>query len=343
MMPCNVRALLVAVSAGVVAVGCVDEAVPLDQSSQALDYKVRESLNGLVPWSGEGGLWTAGTWNALNWSDEVWDDFRYSALRGHRIPEEIVAALDDETMMPDGRRRRQHVDAFLGYVVGCALAGKEGDRLADTVTIETPAGFLYRYEGNVGVAREWASPRTTMRLTPTPHMQQEEPGCDDECHKWVSACLGAHINSYGWNVMISMAATDNDGLGIRPEPLRAEYAFEEGAYYGRALQATSELYSCTGVDMAEADVAPWVPTDGSLMSVMQSYASVRICGTEHADRCNVTHVGRCDRAGSFDFCAAADDGYDSCRDSLLLGGEIFPEAITVFLDNGLPTTEQRKH
>jgi hypothetical protein len=142
---------------------------------------------------------------------------------------------------------------FVRYAYSCAMPpGK-----SMTLTIN---GDAVTFEGALGLAPEWGEDNGT---------------CNDDCKRWVSACLLARTNAYGAHVEISIraprsifqASGDVDSLERTkylqivedPDPTKDEgtlFPLREGAYFGNifnsavASDGTSvhdpKYYACAG-------------------------------------------------------------------------------------------------
>jgi hypothetical protein len=102
------------------------------------------------------------------------------------------------------------------YLVACGLpAGKS---------------FVYNgitFPGKFGLASSWqTSPLTSTQI------------------RWVTACLLAHVNADGRNVVVSFRGPT--GALATTSTERSAYPKEEGAYFGNVLAGTQRKYSCKG-------------------------------------------------------------------------------------------------
>jgi hypothetical protein len=172
----------------------------------------------------------------------------------------------------------------LSYMVGCALPDGQD------ISLEID-GDAYTFHGQLGLAPEWG---------------EEDGACDEDCQRWVTACLLARVNASGEHVVISVRG-QHPALTVEAHELK-DYAWREGAYYGNlfasAGQAEPELYAC-------------ISSGGSL---------ARVCGAS-LDRCPMTVMGECDqvcdgqgRHHSFKRCEGTSESE-------------YRQAITVFLPN----------
>jgi serine/threonine protein kinase len=149
-------------------------------------------------------------------------------------------------------------------------------------------GVAYRYQGNFGVTPEWLDRALT---------ETEE--------RWLSACLIAHVNGLGENVLISMRA---EGIVGADEAERASHPVHEGAFFGSFGQA--RLFSCFAEEAEEA------------MALSPDRAR-RLC-TDRDNVCSIESVGACESV-----CATYVDGYgwSDCE----AGGAVYAEVMNVYL------------
>jgi hypothetical protein len=78
-------------------------------------------------------------------------------------------------------------------------------------------------------------------------VEHKYPGtCDEECQRWVSACMLARTNAYGVSVPLSIRSRSHDVL--RPvDALEDEaYRFQEGAFWGNLFAESPQMYACYG-------------------------------------------------------------------------------------------------
>jgi hypothetical protein len=139
---------------------------------------------------------------------------------------------------------------FAQYAYSCALP--PGKHL--TLTIN---GSAVNFDGQLGLAPEW-----------------ETGPCNDDCKRWVSACLLARVNKYGEHVQLSLRApraqflADGDmdayertkylELVTDPDPTLDEstlFPLREGAYFGNVFDTEApggillhapKYYACAG-------------------------------------------------------------------------------------------------
>ena len=115
----------------------------------------------------------------------------------------------------------QH-DEVMRYVIRCAVPQGE----VRTYTSPT-TGLTYTWQGGLGVAPAWA------QGTPATVVEQQV----------VSACLAAHVNTYGYNVPISITGLKGDGtpLAYSREEDRT-FGLREACFFGN-LFTNEGLYA----------------------------------------------------------------------------------------------------
>jgi hypothetical protein len=142
---------------------------------------------------------------------------------------------------------------FVRYAYSCAMPPGQ------TMTL-TINGEAVTFEGSLGLAPEWGEDNGT---------------CNDDCKRWVSACLLARTNAYGAHVEISIRAPrsifqangDVDSLERTkylqivedPDPTKDEgtlFPLREGAYFGNIFNSKlapdgtlvhdPKYYACAG-------------------------------------------------------------------------------------------------
>lgn len=136
-------------------------------------------------------------------------------------------------------------DEVMRYLIRCAVPAGE----VRTYTSPT-TGLTRSWQGGLGVAPAWA------QGTPATVVEQQV----------VSACLAAHVNTYGYNVPISVTGLKGDGL---PLPYSTEeeraYGIREACYFGNLF---------TGEGIYAANDQPWLPA---------MLSTPRRCGWSHKD------------------------------------------------------------
>lgn len=181
-------------------------------------------------------------------------------------------------------------DELLGYAAHCALASDQ------TLRVDGHRGEK-RLPGALGLAPDWLHDR-----------------CDDECRRWVSACLVAHANVPGKSVPIFLRARHP---AVGAEPGATEFSYQEGAFYGNLLVAADaplEMYVCLGRSVARDILSRTLP--GDIDDELDDYVSDRLCKTN--DGCGVTVTGFCEHDEHAELIACDSDGgrdgaYGQCR------------------------------
>ncbi|AUX46033.1 uncharacterized protein SOCE26_075360 [Sorangium cellulosum] len=210
---------------------------------------------------------------------------------------------------------------LLAYVIRCALP--EGQSLSGAY-----GGVTYTFQGVVGLAPEW-------RSRPLAPVGQ----------RWVTACLLAHVNGYGAQVLISLRGEHAALEATSTE--RAQFDVQEAAFYGNLFDSGSDdddddgddgdgddggtargLYACAGATV-----------QAQCGATSMSYMPRRSCSTNGG--CALSFAGPCrDEARparqacentSAEFvedCFAKARGSDDESDDRLK----YPEVITVYLN-----------
>jgi hypothetical protein len=237
---------------------------PTGRTSAQLATKNGLTENGLT----ENGLTENGlTENGLTENGLTENGLTENGLTENGLTENGLTALDLMKADPN-------VIAFVQYLYSCAMpkgahmeltfehTGEDGGLTNDPVS----------FDGAIGLAPEWGL--------------RNDSKCDDNCQKWVSACILARVNAYGQHVDISLRAprgifagaadggvgADSDALG-RTDGLKLSsldggvdtvdggvdeadvYPLREGAYYGNIFATVPsgtlnikrpKFYACSG-------------------------------------------------------------------------------------------------
>jgi hypothetical protein len=201
----------------------------------------------------------------------------------------------------------------VAYLALCAL-----DR--GTELVVDAAGDEVSFPGLYGLAPEWVS--------------QE---CGLSCQRWVSACLVAHANAFGYRVPISLRGK-HPGL-VWDEAIEADYPLQEGAFYGNLFDAEEPVaYACAGralIDFDDDFGGDWTFADGA-----DRYLTQRICST--GQPCGLENTGLChlpsEVANELASACATDAGeasyYGGCRKTAagpVHGASTVDEVITTYL------------
>jgi len=119
------------------------------------------------------------------------------------------------------------------YVIRCAVPKGQNRTFTST------AGVTYVWAGGLGLAVQWALGR--------PASQHEQ--------QLISACLGAHVNKFGINELISVLGYDISGVAI---PLGTtelnDYPVREGCFFGNLF---------TGEGVFAGNDSVWLPSNSS--------------------------------------------------------------------------------
>jgi hypothetical protein len=185
--------------------------------------------------------WNTNGWNTNGWNTNGWSTRAWNVSASGSITDSIFLSGLNAT--------GANYNAWtMGYLVRCALP--PGDCVSAVV-----GGVTRSWCGRLGLAPEW---KTT--------------GLSPSSQRWVSACMGAHFNRYGYHIRISVRgpsiALDQNELGDAP--------YQEAAFIGNLFDGTG-LLACRGVDLSE------------LVSLDQYLA--RVCGL---DQCpTIGYLGGC--------------------------------------------------
>lgn len=164
---------------------------------------------------------------------------------------------------------------LIAYAVECALP--EGEAL----TLTDAAGVPHTFPGLAGLAPELA-----------------DDACDEDCQRWVSACVLARTNAEGTSVAIELVA-DHDAIGFDPT-----FPHREGAFFGNLVGAFPRMYACWGEDV---DVA---------------VSAGRVCASSTGN-CVIDVLGPCSEVCAFD----VEGAFLGCSD----GEEVYDHVITTYV------------
>jgi hypothetical protein len=170
---------------------------------------------------------------------------------------------------------------LLTYLARCALSSTQ-------VGLVTHKHATHRLPGSLGLAPAWRDRAMT---------QSEQ--------RWVSACIGAHINHFGVSIPISVRGSHPALDTLTPEEID-QFTLHEGGFFGNLFRRDIGLFACaSGEPLNEFPVGEF-----------------RVCtqpiGDGEATRCGFRYVGQCADA--------------SAPVSTPLGD--FEEVISVYLDPG---------
>ena len=139
----------------------------------------------------------------------------------------------------------------------------------------------------------------------------KESSCDQECQRWITACLLAHANGLSQPVPISLHGP-HPGL---PEPI-VGFDYQDAAFYGNVF--LGELFACSGGLLSG--------NDGALV---ESILTGRICGLSQA--CDLTYTGFCAELPGLGGACQFDGGYSLGFSECQGASTIYLEVITTYL------------
>lgn len=129
------------------------------------------------------------------------------------------------------------------YVVECALDADQSVTVVD-------GDMTFTFEGLMGLAPEW-----------------ETQACDQDCRRWVSACLLARTNETGAKVDIFVQSEHPTmGFGVAPE-----FPQYEATFFGDVFADPPAMHACVG----------------SEPGITSAAAQGRTCA-QHPDQCGFT-------------------------------------------------------
>ncbi|PTL84570.1 hypothetical protein DAT35_05705 [Vitiosangium sp. GDMCC 1.1324] len=162
------------------------------------------ALLGLT-WTGEARAEPDDSGSEIRWGNGGKKDaFLYNALStNHQAnPVMVSVPLKDEyyaSTTPAVELRYQLEDPnareFMKYLVSCAL------EKGQTLSYKDRLGEAHTWEGAIGLCPEWAKDKAS-----------------ESCQKWVSACILARVNAYGYRVQLMMRGEHPSAPGLTPRP-----------------------------------------------------------------------------------------------------------------------------
>jgi hypothetical protein len=172
---------------------------------------------------------------------------------------------------------------FLKYVVSCALP-------ADASFDLSIDGATTTFAGGLGLAPQWG---------------EKGGSCDEECQRWVSACVLSRVDFLGVARPISVRgpspALKTTFMELRDFPAR------EATYFGNLWADGAPKFACLSPGQKEIE---------------------RVCG-DSLDNCPMAVVGSCARACAYE---GLTGGFVNCSSSgKARKPEIYHESVTVFL------------
>lgn len=208
------------------------------------------------------------------------------------------------TLAPNGLLQSKDGRDALTYILRCALP------VGKTLTAQVGAK-VYIYSGLIGIAPEWL----TQPLTQTGR-------------RWMTACLLAHVNAYGQEVLISLRG-NKSALAVTADEA-ADFTLQEMSFYGDIFKESGEpeMYACAGYGLQDA-----------CPSILDNYQPRRAC--KAGTTCAITVPGPCYDISALqtDSCESASaSSYNKCHATVTLRGfpwpanaPVFNEVVTVYL------------
>jgi hypothetical protein len=202
----------------------------------------------------------------------------------------------------------EHVE----YLALCAL-----DRGTELVTRDS-AGAEVSFPGLYGLAPEWVN-----------------DGCGPSCQRWMTACLVAHANAFGYRVEISLRGAHPGFAWDRD--IEAGYPVQEGAFYGNVFDREQPVaYACAGRALVDFDQEALDP-DGRVGEVgPDEYLTRRVCTA--GGPCGLEQTGLCHFLEDLVSTCAVDAGedrfYGDCSTAAagsITGAPTIGEVITTYL------------
>ncbi|QRN96682.1 hypothetical protein JRI60_48160 [Archangium violaceum] len=176
------------------------------------------ALMGLT-WAGEAGATRWG--NGLN----TWD-LRFNALSANPeanarmvqapLRADIYALWTGDSVLRD-QLEDSSARAFMQYVVACALEPSQ------TLSWTDRAGRYYKWKGELGLCPAWAS-----------------GAASEQCQRWVSACVLARNNAWGYRVLFSARGD----LGYAPAVFTPQPTVNTDAYQRLTHQPVASTLGC---------------------------------------------------------------------------------------------------
>ena len=199
-------------------VGCTAQIGEIQNDAPELDeFETEMSSQGLTTNNGLNTINGLNTSNGLNTMNGLYTSNGLNTTNGLR---------DGVGLMASSAGR-----ATLSYLVKCALpAGKR-------ITKKDQNGTTHTFNGAVGVAPAW-----------------ETGACNDQCQRWISACMLAHINTAGTPLPIWVVANPAKQPHIG-WARSSTYPNQEGSFFGNIFTSPPRAYYCGGRNINAAAVA----------------------------------------------------------------------------------------
>ena len=124
------------------------------------------------------------------------------------------------------------------YIVSCALPAGQSVSFAALPIPKSLIKFKFTFPGEIGMAPEWAT-----------------GACDENCQRWISACVLARVNAYGVSVQINLYGNNAAISGLillKPKGIGPlETLYSEGIFYGNIFRIYPVLASCQSPNAVE--------------------------------------------------------------------------------------------
>ena len=182
-------------------------------------------------WNGStwnGSTWNGSTWNGSTWNGSTWNGSTWNGVTFNTVPYlPSLPIVDGElthlglvsggaTLPAPGALAFVACDPvirkLMQYMYSCALpAGKSATLSFETGYFTCADGDAQPLEftGSIGLAPQWQATGPGF----------EGGSCDEDCQRWVSACLLARTNAYGKHVHISLRGPKQGQGGACPDHL----------------------------------------------------------------------------------------------------------------------------
>lgn len=134
---------------------------------------------------------------------------------------------------PQGLLETSAGRGFVTHMIQCALEPEQSVSIP-YVDVETGSTGVFEAAGAIGLAPQWA-----------------HTSCDEDCQRWVSACILARTNVGSAPVDIDLRA-NHPAIGPQES---AAATLNEGVFFGNLFSAEPELYVCPG--SADAEEGLW--------------------------------------------------------------------------------------
>lgn len=136
------------------------------------------------------------------------------------------------------------------YLVRCALP------TGQSVTKKDQNGKSYTFNGQIGVAPEWA-----------------DGACNKDCQESVSACLLAHVNTTGQNISLWLDG-NMPGVGWGQS---TGHPYEEGSFFGNLFSSPPTMFYCNGKDFDQGVVPGRIGANQANAPYTYAWAEAKVC------------------------------------------------------------------